>query len=498
MGIISYYCSDKYFSSVNMNSHTKHEKEFHLERAQGHAIRLWNDHHIPCGFFFIDPKFRKPVIYASENIKLKLEKYFDEDPDLMKAFDDDAETMNLDYSDKDYHPQTSKKTFNRIRANLNPSRLPFPLKYCNYEELREYLGIELLQHHNRGRTDGVIKKRFLYGHPEYKPSFWPNRWPWPTVTRLSKKYSGPGEAVDMFRLLVRLLLQESDINPDEYFDQNCDKKILESRKKAAEKLHQTQQSWLDQSSSEDAPTPPQQSSPRAALTPPQQSSPRPALTPPQHASPTGALDLTKKRTGGPSSDEALDLTQQRRPLHQASPSGAPISSQQTTSDHQMFGQSSSSEALGLSQETSDQSSPRLTQQRLDQPCSLSNHPITSPQQTPERQDTPFWDLNLSQVSSLSSVRSLPDIDTSQRSTLPSSISDTAVQHQGGAVSDQTKDRTTTASTTSRPPYQTHPPHIFLRTRSRGLPAPVSPPPLPPPQQQPIQGFRFKFRRINKS
>ena len=162
---------------------------------------------------------------------------------------------------QDYFSQPPKESFNRTRANLNPSRLPFPVKYCNFEELREYLGNELLQHHNKARTDGIIKRRFLYGHPEFKPSFWSNRWPWPTVQRLSKKYSGPGDAVDMFRLIVRRLLQESGINPDEHFDQNCDKTMLESRKKAAEKIPQTQQSWLDQSSSEDALTPPQQSSP---------------------------------------------------------------------------------------------------------------------------------------------------------------------------------------------------------------------------------------------
>ena len=133
-----------------MSSQPKHEMSYHFERAQGHVINLWNDHHKPCVLFYIDPKYRKPMIFAPDNIKVKIEEYFETDPGLMKAFEDDAETMNLDFSDKDYHPRPSKQNFNRARGNLRPSKLPFPLKYCNHEELRTYLGIELLQHHNRG------------------------------------------------------------------------------------------------------------------------------------------------------------------------------------------------------------------------------------------------------------------------------------------------------------------------------------------------------------
>ena len=125
-----------------MNSHTKHDLEYHLQRAQGHAIRLWNDHHIPCGFFFIDPKFRKPVIFASENIKLKLENYFDEDPDLMKAFDNDAETMNLNFSDQDYFAQPAKETFNRTRAN-------FLEKECTLGWSKSNLNLWFLAHNDR-------------------------------------------------------------------------------------------------------------------------------------------------------------------------------------------------------------------------------------------------------------------------------------------------------------------------------------------------------------
>ena len=47
------------------------------------------------------------------NIKVKIEEYFETDPGLMKAFEDDAETMNLNFSDKDYHPRPSKQNFNR-------------------------------------------------------------------------------------------------------------------------------------------------------------------------------------------------------------------------------------------------------------------------------------------------------------------------------------------------------------------------------------------------
>ena len=95
-----------------MASRPKHDVLFHLERAQGHAISLWNNHHKPCIFFYRDPKYRKPVIYAPETIKIKLEKYFDEDPELLEAFDEDLEIMNLDFTDKPYFAEPTKKTFN--------------------------------------------------------------------------------------------------------------------------------------------------------------------------------------------------------------------------------------------------------------------------------------------------------------------------------------------------------------------------------------------------
>ena len=67
---------------------------------------------------------------------------------------EEDETMNLDFSDHDYYLKPSKLNFNRTRRSLKPLKLSFPLKYCNYEELRDYLGIELLQHHNKRSRKG--------------------------------------------------------------------------------------------------------------------------------------------------------------------------------------------------------------------------------------------------------------------------------------------------------------------------------------------------------
>ena len=141
--------------------------------------------------------------------------------------------MNLDFQDQDYYPKPSKQSFNRTRGNLKPAKLPFPLKSCNYEELRDYLGIELLQHHNKDLEK--LAKRFLYGNAKFKPVFWPDTWSWPTVQRFSKKYTGPGEAVDMFRLIARLLLLEYGLDGDIHYDQNCNKETLKKREGRPEK-----------------------------------------------------------------------------------------------------------------------------------------------------------------------------------------------------------------------------------------------------------------------
>ena len=61
---------------------------------------------------------------------MKIVQYFDEVPELMEAFDNDSEIMNLDFADSEYFAKPTKKTFNKIRARLKPAKLPFPSEKC--------------------------------------------------------------------------------------------------------------------------------------------------------------------------------------------------------------------------------------------------------------------------------------------------------------------------------------------------------------------------------
>ena len=49
-----------------------------------------------------------------------MQEYFDQDPTLLHAFQEDAEFMNLHCEETDYIPGTSKERFQQTRANLKP------------------------------------------------------------------------------------------------------------------------------------------------------------------------------------------------------------------------------------------------------------------------------------------------------------------------------------------------------------------------------------------
>ena len=67
--------------------------------------------------FYINPVLDKPMIFAPELIKKKLNKYFENDQVLREAFTADAEVLN--HCEKtDYLQGPTREEFKQIRAGL--------------------------------------------------------------------------------------------------------------------------------------------------------------------------------------------------------------------------------------------------------------------------------------------------------------------------------------------------------------------------------------------
>ena len=106
----------------------------------------------------MDPVLDKPMIFAPESIKKKLNEYFENDPELREAFAADAEVLNCE--ENDYLQGPAREEFEQAREGLPPAKLPSPVDDCNIEVLRKYLRKELHQYNlNNGRK----RRNFLYG-----------------------------------------------------------------------------------------------------------------------------------------------------------------------------------------------------------------------------------------------------------------------------------------------------------------------------------------------
>ena len=62
-----------------------------------------------------------------------------------------------------------EETLNGLRASLLPHKLPAPIALMKYDELWNWLSVEILKEHWR---KGGKSKCVKYGNPDFEPSFW--------------------------------------------------------------------------------------------------------------------------------------------------------------------------------------------------------------------------------------------------------------------------------------------------------------------------------------
>ena len=182
-------------------------------------------------FFFIDKKLQKLIIFAPENVKKKLQEYFDSDPDFKEAFKRDEEMLE-NFTDDNYIPESPRQVYDQARAQLLPGKLPFPLDWCNSGEIGKYLSTELKQSYLKGGSKG----RFIFGREESKPEWWPDYLiEWKLLKNFKSKQSGSlteGEGLTTkLRIIIRIYQAQFNIMTDNHYDQNYGLKVMKRREK---------------------------------------------------------------------------------------------------------------------------------------------------------------------------------------------------------------------------------------------------------------------------
>ena len=120
-----------------------------------------------------------------------------------------------------------------VQDQQHPDILPFPLSCMSKKEKITWLTRQMLK--EQRLVSGGISNTVRYGDPDLMPSFWLNdEWDWTLLTKnLSnvavQNYTGPGQFPDFLARLVHNCLAMKGQDPETFYDENVDRKLLNKK-----------------------------------------------------------------------------------------------------------------------------------------------------------------------------------------------------------------------------------------------------------------------------
>ena len=108
----------------------------------------------------------------------------------------------------------------QAKGDVLPERFPAPLNLMVFNEIHPIISREIMKWYWRqGGTYQVIR----YGDPAFKADFWPQSWPWESVTKTfahmkKEDYAGPQNMnmTEFLRQVLKGICQAYSIDPDNY------------------------------------------------------------------------------------------------------------------------------------------------------------------------------------------------------------------------------------------------------------------------------------------
>ena len=222
------------FVTISSISYNMPNKEGITKRLLVLARQLHNEFKVPVivGIYSKEGilSYGSKTLVNKLNESLKDENEDDQDS-WIKAFHLDQEEMiNGERLNDEMDP------FFQAQGNNLPDKLPASMDLMVFKEIHPIVSREILKWHWR---QGGKFKTVHYGDPEFKADFWPESWPWETITKhfsnLKKTdYQGPEELnmTEFFRMVLKQIFENHyRINPANYVSKDFTEKKKRNRER---------------------------------------------------------------------------------------------------------------------------------------------------------------------------------------------------------------------------------------------------------------------------
>ncbi len=197
-------------------------------------------HHVPMVFSYrLDGRQR---FFGTNKAKAKFIETYLTSRSWKEAFHLDQDDLNQAENYSYFNVDPSKAFAEEMKKTLQLDRLPFPLKWCLYEELVPYCSTMLLTLYNNKTSES--RKQMSFGKKEFKPEdpIWPESiYPWHLVKCFSnssnfykhKSKTYRGSLTDFLKLLVQKVFDHHQVDVNTYVDPRMSKSELHKRRRNA-------------------------------------------------------------------------------------------------------------------------------------------------------------------------------------------------------------------------------------------------------------------------
>ena len=194
-----------------------------VKKLQTTDLNLRQQHHAVTFHGYMDSQ---GLILWGSDIPVKfLAKLYNENPSFFKALENSAIEAALPDSQEE------------LKLHCPVSRLPAPAEYCNYDELRKFIAVEM---NKDSRAKGHSRPIYNYDesnkesvkkHEEMKPSFWPEHLiKWKNVKfciaevglkykQIPKEEQCPKKPTNFFRYLAKAILEAQNLDPNTFYNE---------------------------------------------------------------------------------------------------------------------------------------------------------------------------------------------------------------------------------------------------------------------------------------